>query len=85
MDITRHEHLITELLEGGLWDEITQRLREQLTNQEDDLMTKIGLSDEELYTAMKRIATMRLLLTEVGKTLGELAIEVSNSTYKKEK
>ena len=85
MDIARHEYLIKELLDGGLWDEITNRLREKLTNHEDDLMTKIGLSDEELFTAMKRIATMRLLLTDVGSVLGELAIEASNETFEKEK
>ena len=74
----RYASYIEELLEGGVWGHISELLRERLVNQEDELMNKIGLSDEELFTAMKRIAGMRLLLTDLETELRGLQFEFSN-------
>ena len=59
-------------------------MRQSLVEQEDSFLRDPRLSEEELHTAMKRVAGLRILLTDLIDTLDSTIQEAKNIQFQQE-
>ena len=61
-----------------------EAMKLSLVDQEDALIRDQGLSDDHLHTNMKRLAMMRVLLTDLVDTLDSYILEANNAQFEVE-
>ena len=84
MDKVRQGAELESLVNNEYFMGAVDDMRQSLVDQEDNLLRDAKLSDKELHTAMKRIAGLRILLTDLVDTLEGIIQEAKNVQYEQD-
>lgn len=84
MDPIRRGVALESLKNNEHFMSAVSEMKQSLVEQEDNLIRDIKLSDDELHAGMKRIAMMRVLLTDVIDTLDSYILEANNKQFEQE-
>ena len=84
MDEIRRGTELESLRNNEYFMSAVSEMKQSLVDQEDNMIRDTKLSDEELHTSMKRIAMMRVLLTDLVDTLDGYILEAQNHHFEQE-
>lgn len=78
MDLQRKGSELKALKDNPFFISVMEEIREELVNAEDAIINKVGLTDDEMFKAMFRIAVQRTLLTEIVNKMDQAILLAKN-------